>query len=167
MGEDPAMTATAAPTARRGVVHNTVDIAVDPQTVFDYVTDIAHETAWNPKLRQVLKLTDGPIGQGTRFRLRLSGTGWMTTEIVAFHRPSFWATIGESRRLSVQSEAEVAGTGQGSRLIVRTLLAPHGLLRLAKPALRAMIRRHWDDNLRTIKNILESTSSSRDIAPTR
>jgi hypothetical protein len=161
------MTANAALTARRGVIQNAVNIGADPQTVFDYVTDIAQETAWNTKLRQVVQVTDGPIAQGSRFLLRLSGTGWMTTEIVAFHRPGFWATIGESRRLTVRCEAQLAATGEGSRLIVRTLIAPHGPLRLAKPALRAIIRRHWDDNLRTIKTILESTSSSHDIAPTR
>jgi uncharacterized protein YndB with AHSA1/START domain len=141
-----------------GVILNGMDIGADPQTVFDYVTDIAHETAWNPKLRQVVKLTDGPIGQGTRFRLHLSGTGWMTTEIVAFRPPTFWATVGDSRRLDVRSEAEVAGTGHGARLIVRTLLVPHGILRLATPVLRTIIRRHWDRNLRTIKTILEARS---------
>jgi hypothetical protein len=150
------MTAIGVLAARQGVVQNMADIAADPQTVFDYVTDIAHETAWNPKLRQVVPLTDGPIGQGSRFRLRLAGTGWMTTEIVAFRRPAFWASVGASRRLSVRSDGEVTGTGQGCRLIVRTLLAPHGLLRLATPVLRRVIRRHWDDNLRTIKSTLES-----------
>lgn len=150
------MTTAAALAASRGVVQNVIDIGADPQTVFDYVTDIGQETAWNPKLRQVVQLTDGPIGQGTRFRLRLSGTGWMTTEIVAFQPPTFWATVGDSRRLDVRSEAEVAGTGHRSRLIVRTLLVPHGLLRAVTPVLRTIIRRHWDDNLRTIKTLLET-----------
>ena len=152
------MTPTAALAASRGVVQNVIDIGTDPQTVFGYVTDIRQETAWNPKLRQVIQLTGGPIRQGTRFRLHLSGTGWMTTEIVAFHPPTFWATVGDSGRLGVCSEAEVAGTGHGSRLIVRTLLVPHGLLRAVTPVLRTIIRQHWDDNLRTIKTILESRS---------
>jgi uncharacterized protein YndB with AHSA1/START domain len=152
------MTAIGVLAARQGVVQNMADIAADPQTVFDYVTDIAHETAWNPKLRQVVPLTDGPIGQGSRFRLRLAGTGWVTTEIVAFRRPAFWASFGESRRLAVRCEAELTGTGLGCRLMVRTLLVPHGLLRLVQPMLRAIIRRHWDDNLRTIKTILEARS---------
>jgi uncharacterized protein YndB with AHSA1/START domain len=152
------MTATTTLTARPGVVQNEIDIAANPRTVFDYVTDIAHETAWNPKLRQVVPLTDGPVRQGARFRLRLAGTGWLTTEIVAFRPPIFWATVGRSRRLDVRSAAEVAGTGHGSRLVVRTLLVPHGPLRLATPVLRGIIRRHWDDNLRSIKSILETAS---------
>lgn len=152
------MTAATTLTATPGVVQNEIDIAADPPTVFNYVTDIAHETAWNPQLRQVVQLTDGPVRQGTRFRLRLSGIGWMTTEIIRFHPPTFWATAGRSRRLDVRSEAEVAGTGHGSRLIVRTVLVPQGLLRLATPVLRGIIRRHWDDNLRSIKSILETAS---------
>jgi hypothetical protein len=93
---------------------------------------------------------------GTRFRLRLAGVGWATTENVAFHRPTHWAGTSTSRRLDVRLEGEVTATGQRSRLTVRTLLLPHGPLRLARPLLRRVMRRHWDSNLRTIKAKLET-----------
>jgi hypothetical protein len=41
----------------RGVIANTIEIAASPQVVFDYCTDTRNETAWNPKLVEVLGLS--------------------------------------------------------------------------------------------------------------
>ena len=116
----------------RGVIANTIEIAATPQVVFDYCTDTRNETAWNSKLIEVVKRTDGAVGRGTRM------------------------ATATSRRLDVRFEGEVAGTVRGSRLTVRTLLLPHGALRVALPMLRTIMRRHWNDNLRNIRTRLES-----------
>jgi hypothetical protein len=75
---------------RHGVVENAIEIEASPEAVFDYCTDVLREPEWNPKLLEIEKLTEGPIGLGTRFRIRLDGVGWSTTETIAFHRPSSW-----------------------------------------------------------------------------
>jgi len=56
-------------TGTRGVtrVEDVVEIARSPEDVFDYCVALAHEPEWNPKARHVVKLTDGPVGLGTRF----------------------------------------------------------------------------------------------------
>ena len=140
---------------RSGVVENTIEIAARPEAVFDYCTDVCREPEWNPKLLEVAKLTDGPIGLGTRFRIRLDGVGWSTTENIAFERPSFWAATSDSKRLDVHIEFEVTPTGSGTRLSVRTLLLPHGVLRLAQPILRRYMRGQWEHHLRRIRTRLE------------
>src|ERR1051326_2455926 len=91
----------------RGVVENAIEIEATPEAVFDYCTDVLHEPEWNPKLLEVEKLTAGPIGLATRFRMRFDGVGWSTAENVAFNRPSFWAATSASRRLDVRFEGEV------------------------------------------------------------
>jgi hypothetical protein len=107
------------------------------------------------KLLEVEKLTEGPIGLGTRFRIRLDGAGWSTTENIAFQRPSFWAATSASKVLDVRIEFEVTPTERGARLSVRTLLLPHGFLRLAQPILRRYMRGQWEHHLRRIKARLE------------
>ena len=139
----------------RGVVENAIEIEARPEAVFDYCTDVLREPEWNPKLLEVEKLTAGPIALGTRFRIRLDGVGWSTTENIAFHRPSFWAATSTSRLLDVRIEFEVTPTGRGARLSVRTLLLPHGVLRLARPILRPYVRQQWEHHLRSIKTRLE------------
>jgi hypothetical protein len=57
---------------------------------------------------EVVKRTDGPVGAGTRFDLRLDGVGWMNTEILQFHRPNRWTVTGRSRRPNVRFEDEAA-----------------------------------------------------------
>ena len=140
---------------RRGVVENAIEIAARPEAVFDYCTDVLREPEWNRKLLEVEKLTAGPIGLGTRFRIRLAGVGWSTTENIVFHRPSFCAAMSTSRLLDVRIEWEVAPAGHGARLSVRTLLLPHGVLRLAKPVLGPYMRQQWEHHLWAIKARLE------------
>ena len=140
---------------RRGVVENAIEIEARAEAVFDYCTDVLHEPEWNPKLLEVEKLTAGPIGLATRFRMHFDGIGWSTTENVAFSRPSFWAATSASRRLDVRFEGEVTPTERGARLVVRTLLLPHGVLCLAQPILRRIMRQQWEHHLQAIKARLE------------
>jgi hypothetical protein len=140
---------------RFGVIENTIEIEAMPEAVFDYCTDILREHEWNPKLIEVEKLTAGPIGLGTRCRIRLQGAGWSTTENIAFQRPSFWAATNTGKSLDVRIEWEVTPTERGTRLSVRTLLLPHGLLRLAQTILGRYMRGQWEHHLRRIKARLE------------
>jgi hypothetical protein len=45
-----------------------VDIRSSPEEVFGYCTDLSRELEWNPRTRHVEKVTDGPIGIGTRYQ---------------------------------------------------------------------------------------------------
>ena len=142
---------------RRGVVVNAIAIDATPEAIFDYCTDVLREPEWNSKLLEVEKLTAGPIGVGTRFRLRFDGVGFATAENTVFQRPSFWAATSTSRLLDVRFEGEVTPLGRGARLSVRTLLVPHGLLRVVSPILRRFMRQQWKQHLRRLKARLEVT----------
>jgi Polyketide cyclase / dehydrase and lipid transport len=48
------------------VLENSADIAVPPQHVFDYLSDLRNEAEWNPAIRSVHLLTGDPIGIGSR-----------------------------------------------------------------------------------------------------
>jgi hypothetical protein len=52
-------------------VENRIAIAAPAGTVFDSVTDVRRELERNPQLRAE-KLTPGPIGPGTRHRVRVT-----------------------------------------------------------------------------------------------
>jgi uncharacterized protein YndB with AHSA1/START domain len=55
---------------RATVIESTVLIQRHPEEVFDYLSDPRSELEWNPKVRVMEKLTDGPIGVGTRSRAK-------------------------------------------------------------------------------------------------
>lgn len=49
-------------------VRGSIDIARPVAVVFDFVADQRNEPRYNPAMSDSLKVTDGPIGVGTRFR---------------------------------------------------------------------------------------------------
>jgi uncharacterized protein YndB with AHSA1/START domain len=138
------------------VVENSIDIAAPPEHVFDYVTNVQREPEWNPQLRAVEKLTPGPPGVETRYRVRFGrGVGAAVIENTTFDRPQSWSAISRSRRLNVRFRGEVTGIAGGCRLAVRTEFFPRGGLRLLSPLLGSLMRRSWDQDLHTIKTIVE------------
>jgi uncharacterized protein YndB with AHSA1/START domain len=63
-----------------------------PEDVFDYCSDLRSELQWNPKVKYVEKVTDGPVGVGTRYRAQWANSGPTTVEVVQFDRPRRWKT---------------------------------------------------------------------------
>jgi diacylglycerol O-acyltransferase / wax synthase len=141
----------------RREVENTIEIDRDPSVVFTYMTNIRREPDWNPQLIEVEQLTEGPIGVGTRFRMRFGhGVGDSTVTYVGFDPPHRWTAESTSRRLNVRFQGAVEPVGARSRLVVRTRLMPIGPLRPLTPLLRLYMHRVWNRNLVAVKAQLEN-----------
>lgn len=141
---------------RGGVLmEQAVDIRRSPEDVFGYCTDLGREPEWNPRTRRIDKLTDGPIGLGTRYAGEWVKGDPMTIEFVRFQPPTSWATVGRSRRLIASSQGWVTTRPGGARLVLRTRLQPRGALRLLLPVLGPIMRQREQRNLLAIKAVLE------------
>jgi hypothetical protein len=57
---------------RLAVIEAAADIHRSAEAVFDYCSDHAREPEWNSKMKDVEKLTDAPIGVGTRYRMQFT-----------------------------------------------------------------------------------------------
>ena len=71
-------------------VRGSLDIARPAEVVFDTVADQRNEPSYNPTMTQSTKVTDGPIGVGTRFEATVISRGTprpVTTEYTTFERP--------------------------------------------------------------------------------
>jgi len=136
-------------------VENLIEIARSPEDVFDYCVDLAREPEWNPKARRVEKITDGPIGLGTRFEAEFLKGDAMTIDYVRFERPAVWETLGRSPRLKVKGEGRISATERGARLAMRMELSPKGALRLLLPILGRFMHQQQERNLAAIKQALE------------
>lgn len=138
------------------VVDNGIGIAAPAEKVFDYVTDVRREPEWNLQLREPEKLTPGPVGAGTRYRVRFGrGMGTAIIENTGFDRPHSWSAVSTTRRLTVRFHGQVTPIPGGCQLAVHTELNPHGALRELSPLLPRVIRRSWEQDLRAIKTIIE------------
>ena len=123
------------------VIENTVEIARSPEEVFDYLSDQRNELAWNPDCVLMEKLTDGPVGVGTRFRAKWKQGPVVLTEVTAFERPSAWTYVnGGPIGCSLTVTLEPLANGR-TRLTSRGLWSANGPARLFFPIFIRIMRR--------------------------
>jgi uncharacterized protein YndB with AHSA1/START domain len=138
------------------VVEAGVDIRRSPQDVFDFCSDPSHEPEWNPMMRRVVKLTDGPVGVGARYMTEFVHGPSMVMECIHYERPRAWSLTGNSRALKAAGSGRVVPTAEAAHLAMRMELEPHGLLKLATPVLRRRMELMLQRDLDNIKVQLEA-----------
>jgi hypothetical protein len=138
------------------VIENIVDIEMPPAVVFDYASDHTHEPEWNPKMRSVRKLTDGPIGNGTKYEMEFVPGRPVVVTCISFDRPASWEAVGDTLGMHISLGGEVIPVAGGSRLVLRTAFETGGLKALALPFVGRRMRRELQRDVETIKSILEA-----------
>ena len=123
------------------VIENTVDIDRSPEAVFDYLADQGNEIRWNPDCLSMERLTDGPVGVGTRFRAKWKQGPYVETECTRFERPRTWQyTNGGPISVVLTVVLEPTPSG-GTRMVAHGEWTPHGWFRLVFPVFIRMMRR--------------------------
>ena len=140
-----------------GVLRNSIDIARPATEVFEYCSDQCNELEWTPgPMKSCEKLTDGPVGLGTRYRAEWSGAGSRIVEITRYDHPRSWQASADSGAIGMVFDATVQAVPGGSRLVVQTDVRAHGLARLASPLLDRVMQRQRVQSLAAIKRTLEA-----------
>ena len=137
------------------VIENSIEIAREPDAVFDYLADQGNEVAWNPDCVSMEKLTDGPVRAGTRFRAKWKQGPIVESECTRFERPRMWryengGPIGVV--LTVNLEATPGG---GTRMTSRGEWTAHGWFRLVFPVFVQVMRRAEHKVLANARRALE------------
>jgi len=136
------------------MIENVLNIAAPAEKVFDFVVDVRNEPRWNPQMLHAEMLTPEPIGVGATFRVRFGrGVGDGLINHTKINRPRSWAAISRSRALDAETAGEISDITGGCRLIMRTELRPHGILRLLTPALRWWMRHTFNQDLQRMKAV--------------
>ena len=74
------------------VISNSVEIRCTPEEAFDYLSDHRNELEWNPGIESIDKLTDGPVGLGTKYLAKWkSAPKAIEVETIAYDRPHDWS----------------------------------------------------------------------------
>ena len=139
------------------VIENSVRIERPPEDVFDSISDPRSELEWNPKVRMMEKLTQGPIAPGTRFRAKWSKSPVIELEILRFDRPRGWAyRNGGAIAVDLDISLEPLDDGQATQLRSRFDATAHGPMRVVFPLIIGSLRREEARNMRLIKERIES-----------
>jgi Polyketide cyclase / dehydrase and lipid transport len=136
------------------VISNSVVIRCTPEQAFGYLSDLRNELEWNPACERMEKLTDGPIGPGTRFRAKWKLSSVVELEILEHDRPNGW-TAHNGGPLEVTMTIRIDRVPDGTRLSTRFDARPHGFLRLIFPILLRKLRADEKANMGHIRTALE------------
>jgi hypothetical protein len=137
------------------VIENSVEIARPVDEVFDFAADMRNELKWNPDVESMEKITEGPVGLGTRFKAKWHTSPPVTTECTHFDRPSSFA-YHNGGPIEVDLTITLGSTPGGTLLTSRFDARPNGLIRLIFPVFLIILRRQEKANMVNVKRALEA-----------
>lgn len=134
---------------------NSVFIDRPPAVVFDYAADMRHELEWNPDVESMAKISDGPVGLGTRFAAKWKQSDHVTVECTRFERPKR-LTLENGGSLETTVDISVKPQGTGSLFTSRFTAHPHGFLKFIFPLFKVQMRKFEKANMGYLKQAIES-----------
>jgi hypothetical protein len=119
----------------------TGEIVIDRriEEVFDFVADECNEPRYNAQMTLAEKLSDGPIGLGSRFRAVVLSGGRpvpMEIEFTAFERPSRLGSRATMSGMVTDGELIFEAVGGSTVMRWRWSVQPEGALRLLAPLVK-------------------------------
>ena len=137
------------------VIENSVEIARPIEDVFDFTSDMRNELKWNPDVESMEKITQGPVGLGTRYKAKWHTSPPVTTECTHFDRPSRFS-YHNGGSIEVDLIISLTPTAGGTMLRSRFNAKAHGFFRLIFPIFLIVLRRQEKTNMANVKRFLES-----------
>ena len=144
------------------MVHIKGEIVIDRPVgeVFDFVADERNEPRFNPQRRRAEKISDGPIGAGTRFRAEMISMGRpveMEIEFTGFERPRRLASTTHMSSMDVRYALTFEPVPEGTRMRWSGDLEPRGILKLMGPIVARMGRGQESRIWAGLKQLLEES----------
>lgn len=140
-----------------------LDIARPPDEVWRFVSDAERLSEWLTEMEGVVKVSDGPVGEGTVFRYTVqpghrSGTveyvEWEPPRRLAWDGPPLGSRGGAARP---RGSFEVSESGDGgTRLVSRYQPELTGLLAVLRSPLRRWLRKTRQGDTQRLKELLEA-----------
>lgn len=135
----------------------TLETWLPSEEVFAYLSDFSNAEAWDPGTVQAERVDDGPIGEGSEFRLVAVFLGRESTieyRVVQYDPPTTVIFRGENSTIISLDRVTVAALGNGARITYDARLTLKGLLKLADPLLALVFRRIGDRALAGMREAL-------------
>ncbi len=117
---------------------STVDVAADPTTSFDYLSDLSNLTKWDPSIRSAEPVGETIAGVGAKSQVVIGFYGRpieATYQIVEAESPSR-IVIDVDGKVSGRIELSISGASAGSMIEYRTEASLKGLARLLDKGLK-------------------------------
>ena len=137
----------------------TEHIARPPQDVFAVLADPTRATEFIDNIKASTKLTDGPVGVGTRFRETriVRGKEASADLLVSAYEPNTHVGIStEAEGITVEYHYRLAPDAGGTRLTWICELEASGLRKMMLPMVAGIMKKEDGDHLQKLKSYLEA-----------
>jgi uncharacterized protein YndB with AHSA1/START domain len=123
------------------------------EEVFDFLADGTNDPKFSPRVLEIAKTTDGPVGVGTRFATRRE------FELTEFERPTKirWAERSKNQVTASEGGYDLAPDGNGTRVTIHNVLEGHGIGKLFVGFALSQARKSADDFGKSIKAAVEAS----------
>jgi uncharacterized protein YndB with AHSA1/START domain len=105
------------------------------EEVFDFLADGTNDPKFSPRVQEIAKATDGPIGVGTVYKSTVKDAGITTKrefELTELERPTKirWAERSKNQVTATEGGYDLAPEGSGTRVTLYNVLEGHGIGKL-------------------------------------
>ncbi len=139
-------------------------IARPVDEVFDFVADQRNEPSYNPQMIRAEKVTDGPVGKGTRFVSAARSMGQVTEMVIettAYDRPNRLGSTTTTGGAGIHGTLTFEPVAAGTRMRWSWELDPKGALRLLTPVFAWLGRRQEQRVWTGLKRYLEAAPAAQ------
>jgi hypothetical protein len=136
---------------RTQVINKPVDV------VFQTVVDVANFPNWNPSTPSARKLSNGEIGNGTRFELEIRGLGKVQQELCEFDRNKQVRLVPSMKLLSGGHRFIFTAEGGKTRIDHELEMTPKGVFKIFIPLIGMMGKKNLRDLADSLQRYLERT----------
>jgi carbon monoxide dehydrogenase subunit G len=136
-----------------------ITISRPVEEVFDFVADERNEPRYNARMVRAEQISEGPIGEGTRFQTELRTMGRAMAMVVQFTdyaRPSRLASVTSSSMMETEGALTFEPVHGGTRMRWSWDVRPRGAMKLMAPLVGAIGRRQEREIWGQLKRLLES-----------
>ena len=134
-------------------------ISRPPKEVFDFITTSDNAPKVVPSVKSMVKLTEGPVRVGTRYRetrLMNGKEAHAELEVVAYEPNQKYAMKNVTEGIETVYRYTFHPEGDGTRVDLVCEVKAGGLKKLMLPMVVSILKKEDGDHLQRLKNALEA-----------
>jgi hypothetical protein len=132
-------------------------VGQSPESVFDFMTNSDNAPRMNTGVKEMVKLTDGPLGVGTRLRETRIMNGkeaQADLEVIAFERPRLYGVVNEQEGFRTTYTYVLTAENGGTRIKLTAQVQAGGLKKLMEGLVAGILKKEDGDHLVQLKAAL-------------
>jgi uncharacterized membrane protein len=127
--------------------------------VFDFLSNMENNMKWRTSQQEVTKLSEGPIGVGTTYRMvnHILGRQLETeAEVIEYEPNRKYTTRDKSGNLPLEAQRIFEPVDGGTRVTLIFKADPSGVFKIAGALFAAMAKRSLESDVANLKDLMEA-----------